>query len=191
MKTGAGHERSYHFRFTGTRVSVLLVALLLGLSAHADEALLAGKRFRDMGDGTVTDRETGLVWLRQVDALGTNAWAEATATCGRLAAETVEGLSDGSTAGDWRLPNIRELQSLIAYQFYNPTLSDDTGTGHWTTGAGSSFINANIFNSLTSWCWSSSSHPINTSQAWVVNFYDAQVSYGPKVGLYYVWPVRN
>ncbi len=32
------------------------------------------------------------------------------------------GLSDGSVAGDWRLPNINELQSLIDYGSIKPAL---------------------------------------------------------------------
>jgi len=28
------------------------------------------------------------------------------------------GLTDGSVAGDWRLPNVREFLSLIDYKFY-------------------------------------------------------------------------
>jgi hypothetical protein len=90
----------------------LLTALALAQPARSEEASPAGKRFRDMGDGTVTDRDTGLVWLRQADALGTNAWGEAAATCAQLAAGTVEGLTERSKAGDWRLPTAHELLTL-------------------------------------------------------------------------------
>jgi hypothetical protein len=35
-------------------------------------------------------------------------------------------LTDGSKVGDWRLPNYRELQSLIDYGRYNPALPEGT-----------------------------------------------------------------
>jgi hypothetical protein len=34
---------------------------------------------------------------------------------------------------DWRLPNIRELLSLVNYAFFGPVLSNAAGTGHATT----------------------------------------------------------
>lgn len=44
------------------------------------------------------------------------------------------GLTDGSVAGDWRLPNVRELYSLIHLQFFFPALSNAAGTARWTNG---------------------------------------------------------
>jgi hypothetical protein len=43
------------------------------------------------------------------------------------------------TAGklaDWRLPNIKELQSLMHFGFANPVLSNAAGTAQWTEGDG-------------------------------------------------------
>ena len=56
----------------------------------------------DNGDGTVTDNRTGLIW--QQGEPGAMTWNSALTYC--------EGLSlAGST--DWRLPNIKELESLV------------------------------------------------------------------------------
>ena len=44
------------------------------------------------------------------------------------------GLSDGSVAGDWRMPNVKELQSLIHFDFTSPALSNAAGTGQWAPG---------------------------------------------------------
>lgn len=56
----------------------------------------------DNGDGTVTDNRTGLIW--QQGEPGAMTWGSALTYC--------EGLSfAGST--DWRLPNIKELESLV------------------------------------------------------------------------------
>lgn len=59
-------------------------------------------RFRDNGDGTVTDRTTGLVW-QKVEPAQTMSWEQALTYADSL-----------SLAGktNWRLPNIKELQSL-------------------------------------------------------------------------------
>ena len=37
------------------------------------------------------------------------------------------GLSDNSSTGDWRLPNLRELHSLINYNYTSAALSNSTG----------------------------------------------------------------
>lgn len=44
------------------------------------------------------------------------------------------GLTDGSIAGQWRLPNLRELQSLVHYGEYGPALPDTAGTGKASGG---------------------------------------------------------
>ena len=62
-------------------------------------------RFTDNGDGTITDNLTGLVWLAQADCLGKIEWLAALAAANALA-DGQCGLTDGSVAGDWRLPNI-------------------------------------------------------------------------------------
>jgi len=58
--------------------------------------------FTDNGDGTVTDNVTGLMWQQQDD--GTKkTWSDALTYC--------EGLSLADLS-DWRLPDIRELESV-------------------------------------------------------------------------------
>ena len=69
-------------------------------------------RFTDNGDGTVTDNLTGLIWLKDADCFGSRNWTNALSDANTLADGSC-GLTDGSVAGDWRLPNVRELQSLI------------------------------------------------------------------------------
>src|ERR1051325_9727501 len=85
-----------------------------------DGEILAGlpfpvPRFQDNKDGTVTDTATGLIWLKDSNLFGYVQWNEALAKARTLASDSVEGLSDGSKAGDWRMPNIRELLSLVDY----------------------------------------------------------------------------
>lgn len=70
-----------------------------------------GKRWQDNGDGTVTDRITNLVWLKDANAMGRMNWDEATEAAGNLKSGEA-GLSDNSKAGDWRLPTETELVGL-------------------------------------------------------------------------------
>jgi Protein of unknown function (DUF1566) len=90
-------------------------------------------RFLNKGDGTVEDKLTGLIWLRQADCLGTADWPTAVSKANHLAHGQC-GLVDRSVAGDWRLPNVKELQSLLDFGFADPVLSNAAGTGHWTEG---------------------------------------------------------
>ena len=62
----------------------------------------------DNGDGTVTDSSTGLVWLKNANCFGSVNWDEAKTKASQLKNGQC-GLSDGSTAGQWRLPTINKL----------------------------------------------------------------------------------
>lgn len=95
-------------------------------------------RFTDNGNGTVTDNLTGLIWLKVASAFGTRFWADALTDCATLNSGE-HGLTDGSIAGDWRLPTVKELQSLIDYGQSVPVLP----SGHPFAGV------------QTSICWSS------------------------------------
>jgi len=64
--------------------------------------------FLDNGDSTITDRGTGLMWTKGDSASGLN-WQEALAWAQTKNAENYLGHSD------WRLPNAKELQSLVDY----------------------------------------------------------------------------
>ncbi len=61
--------------------------------------------FVDNGDGTITDRATGLMWQQADDGRARN-WQEALACAEDL---------DLAGYTDWRLPNAKELQSIVEY----------------------------------------------------------------------------
>jgi len=132
-------------------------------------------RFRDNGDGTVTDNMTGLIWLKDANnASVTKRWSEALAY--------VENLNNGSENGncgntDWRLPNVNELETLINY-----------GKRPYTW-----LIEQGFRNVKDSWYWTSTSGSFQLgSLAWNVNFYWGTVSLGiDKTSCIYVWPVRG
>ena len=134
-------------------------------------------RFTDNLDGTVTDNLTGLIWLKNANCFGTRTWNNALSDSNGL--ESGEcGVTDGSSAGDWRLPNRFELESLLDLKNYNPALS----SAH-------PFINVQVnFNYSTS-----TTNANNPLRMWTVNMSQGEVVYDPgdKDGAFYVWPVRG
>lgn len=140
-------------------------------------------RFTDNADGTATDHLTGLIWLKDAGTLGEMAWTNALAACAGLN-NGEAGLSDGSAEGDWRLPNIRELLSLMDYRFTHPPLPDTLGTGHFTNG--------NPFLNLQTWYWTSTTRSSDTNQAWMFVLHTlGQEASRTKDTACYVWPVRG
>lgn len=130
-------------------------------------------RFTDNGNGTVTDNLTGLIWLKNANCFGIQNWFDAL-----NAANTLNngecGLTDDSAEGDWRLPNVRELHSLIDYGRVMPVLP----SGHPFTG-----VQSNNY-------WTSTSNDIDVF-AWYVDLNSGQMSFTSKAQTYYVWPVRG
>lgn len=62
-------------------------------------------QFVDNGDGTITDKATGLMWMKDDSGKGLN-WQDAMSYA--------EGLTYAGHS-DWRLPDAKELQSLLDY----------------------------------------------------------------------------
>jgi hypothetical protein len=144
-------------------------------------------RFTDRRNSTVRDNLTGLIWLKQVNCFSIAVpWVQALINANTLASGRC-GLTDGSVAGDWRLPNMRELQSLIDFSLSDPALSNTAGTGHWTSG--DPFVGdltALIF-------WTSTSRQGNPLDAWVVYMNGGFTQVFPKTNetTVRVWPVRG
>ena len=133
-------------------------------------------RFTDNGDGTVTDNLTGLIWLMDANCFEAAFWADALDECNSLASGSC-GLSDDSVAGDWRLPNIKELQSLIDYGRGFPAV-------HYSHPS---------FTSVQSeYYWSSTSRGARTGNAWSVDMGEGHVYWAWKESFQrHVWPVRG
>lgn len=158
-------------------------------------------RFVDNGDGTVTDNLTGLVWLKNANCGGDQIWAtmlgyannlyDGCPNCFGTAGDC--GLSDGSAAGDWRLPNIRELQSLIDYARRNPALP----AGHPFSNVQSPlwYVTTELYASGKGY-WTGTMQSGNSGYKWSVNFYYGQAvltvltSNGVNT-THFGWPVRG
>lgn len=145
-------------------------------------------RFTDLGNGSVRDNLTNLVWLKKANCMepsgGVNK-ATAGSTTGEITwsdsigwanglAHGICGLSDGSSAGQWRLPNREELYSLIDFSA-SPTIK----SGH-------------PFENLQA-CgyWTSTTEADWPANGWAISFMDSDVNMGNKFNLKYAWAVRN
>ncbi len=123
-------------------------------------------RFVDNGDGTVTDKLTGIMWTKDANPSGK-------AMTMREALDYVKTVNNGGHT-DWRLPNRKELRSLCDFSKYDPALPE----GH-------PFTNVQSLN-----YWSSTSYAGYADCAWVVDMYSAYFDVYIKASYYYVWPVR-
>lgn len=133
------------FAYDGTapRVELAATGQTASYAPGDDGALHQGAawgaaRFSDNGDGSVTDTVTGLAWLKDAGCLPAATWATAIAEASGLGSGAC-GLTDGSKAGDWRLPNLNELASLVDVSVAHPALTagnpfERVSTGiYWTS----------------------------------------------------------
>ncbi len=144
-----------------------------------------GTRWCDNGDGTVTDMETGLVWLQNASwggeyafwvdsSIGINAHNRAAQLWDGSPWEGSANLSDGSVEGDWRLPTLSELKGLTS------------GTELALSGSPRAFTGIQ-----SSSYWSSTASASRVFLAWDVSLYDGFVIDVLKTATHYVWPVRD
>lgn len=131
----------------------------------------------------IRDNLTGLIWARDANIPGgTMPWTNAVEYC----ATNLNMTAYGGT-NDWRLPNIRELYSLIAWQYSGPALCNTEGTGQWTANdpfAGVQWSTSDMY-------WSSTTRNYYKPYAWFVYLYHGRVYYTDKANARYVWPVRG
>ena len=151
-------------------------------------------RFTINGDGTVTDNLTNLVWMENPECLGRFAYPNTTWSDAIDAANTMAdgqcGLSDGSSAGDWRIPNIDELVSLFNFEFTGPALPNTSGTGQWADGDPFSGIHG-ILQGAPSTYWSSTAYSDRTNLLFCATAYDGYILLCGVDTFQYVWMVRG
>ena len=122
------------------------------------------RSFTDNGDGTVTDDRTDLMWQKD-DAVWVQDWSAALGYCEGLT------LADHS---DWRLPDVKELRSLVDFTRSDPALD----TTYFPSA-------------LPSYYWSSSTYTNSPQHAWYVNFQRGNSLVYDKVNTFFVRCVRR
>ena len=125
-------------------------------------------RFTDHKNGTVTDKLTGLIWTKNSLQIPNGMlWPDALTACNDLFFARYD---------DWRLPNLRELHSLIDYGHYSPALPAD-----------------HPFTNVQDYFYWSSTTPLffSTTDAWAVRLGDGWVFYTVHEYPFFVWCVRG
>jgi hypothetical protein len=95
---GTGHIKAYTIS-AGPKHSVRFVRGNLAYGVNL---------FQDNGDGTISDLATGLMWQQTDNGSGID-WKHA------LAYVQTQNKANYLEHNDWRLPNVKELQSLVDY----------------------------------------------------------------------------
>lgn len=140
----------------------IIFAALLGITAasaqgvcntNTVESLAPDARYVSQASGSeVWDKHTGLVWKLCAEGLSGSQCAGGSLTGYDWKAAVELG---GAT---WRLPNIKELASLVALECDGPA------------------INSVLFpNSPSGWVWSSSPDRLNSDKAWRVDFQTGKI----------------
>ncbi len=141
-------------------------------------------RFKDNGDGTIKDNLTCLIWDQNANRFGTRNWNNALSDCNGLDDGAV---GDGSSVGDWRLPNRLELASLLHLGYVTPAVPNTAGTGQWADG--------DPFNNVQSkFYWSSTTDAFVTDSRWFVSMNGGTVDGRDKDDTndpFYVWCVKG
>lgn len=126
-------------------------------------------RFQENGE-TVIDLLTGLTWLQ-------NANSAEFPMDWQAALDFIDQMNrdHANKASDWRLPDRRELRSLVSYQTKNPSLPE----------------NHPFSNVFPGWYWTSTTAAVNPDFSWCVHMGGGRIFYGAKIQYYLIWPVRG
>ena len=145
------------------------------------DKLIPDPRFMDNNDGTVTDNLTGLVWLKNTNCFEMMDWEGAKLTVNNLkdgdcGPDPTLTLTDGSSAGAWRLPTMSELCTLIDFSRRDPALP-----------------NGHVFSEFPpGYHWSATTLDYHPGMAWIVYFESGTTCYeGVTNRAGHILPVRK
>lgn len=141
--------------------------------------------YTDNGDGTITDNNTRLMWEKKTsddtihDQQAMYTWADAVAV-------HVATLNETAFAEytDWRLPNIRELQSILSYEKFGPAVSPVFVMGCVAGCTACSCTTSSNY-------WTATSFAPDPKFAWFVDFSGATVNRDGKTQINRVRAVRG
>ncbi len=179
------------------RITFLLLLIFIFTSGYGE------KVFSILSRGLVRDNSTGLIWTRcslgeddrpfyDFECKGTRkkyTWTEAIQACRNL---SYEGRSD------WRLPNIKELQSIVFYHHYSvdsdklaqvnyeafPNVVSDADAAEISACRQTQLDTLDLYYPNLYDCtytnihyWSSTTHKSNPQMAWFIDFYTGNTSF--------------
>ena len=169
------------------RLALVALLALLATAFDAGAACTAGNpnanatestptsAFVDNHDGTVTHNLTGLMWKQCSQGQSGEGCATGAASRMTWSAALATAVADTTAEhNDWRLPNKKELESIVETCGYKPSINQPL----FPATAASSF-------------WSGSSYVPNPTSAWGVDFSDGGTFTGYKGSDIYVRLVRG
>ncbi len=134
------------------KLTVTLMGLIISILSHAQTCnsnILRSTpdgRYELLNNGTeVKDTQTDLVWLRC--SLG-QVWSGAACTGSAVRYNWVNALQTAKNMGNgWRLPNVKELDSLVEQACYNPSINETfllgtVSSSYWSSSPTSHFAGA-------------------------------------------------
>lgn len=136
-------------------ILILSTSILITNHANAEQTINPNikhdwedSRYTVNVNNTVTDSKTNLIWKRCQQGLSDSGCATGSATSHNWQ-DALDLADDSNFAGftDWRLPSIKELRSIAAYDRYTPAINStvfpNTSSSLFWSGSPS----ANFFNS--------------------------------------------
>ena len=153
-------------------------------------------RYQNNGDGTITDLNTGLIWEQKIrdirslhDVTLTFAWDSVAATIWDwLEQVNTEGGTGLAGHNDWRIPNVKELQSIVDYGTFSPPV--DVAFNH-NPGMLATCSVAECSLTGVGNHWTSTTVALNTVMAWGVGFNAGGVFTDSKSDILFVRAVRG
>ena len=139
-----------------------LLASVLGCGGD-DSGGSTALSFTDLGDGTVKDNLTGLLWQQEDDDTQ-RIWIQAGQYCQDL---------DLAGSADWRLPELAELRSIVDPANFNPAIQTDFFPGTKPKAY-----------------WSTTQYEAYADYSWYVHFGDGSEHFASRTSLYYGRCVR-
>lgn len=134
------------------------LGLLIALLGTAAQAACPSDPVRFVPNGAeVSDTRTGLVWARC--SVG-QSWSGAACTGSSTGMTQEQALALAQSRAGWRLPNVKELASLVDRGCKSPAID------------GAAFPNTS-----TGWYWSSTPNATAGGSPWAVHFDNGTVAY--------------
>jgi len=175
-----------------------------GRGSDGDVRAGAALSYTDNGDGTITDNTTGLMWEKKDDSDGIHGkdryftWGLTSAPYtmdGTIVTEFLAELNAPPCFArfcDWRIPNVKELQTLVDYEVPLPGPTVDPAFHHPSGCAGCTDVTVPSCScTAADRYWSSTTYRFDPQNAWNTTFSYGNVIFVFKSGTSAVRAVRG